>query len=78
MHKNVQKWPAAGVSGVLGDNDIDLEANEPAANLGDALVVPVCPSKLNRNGLALDPAEFAKPLHKGGGPLASGRGSTRA
>jgi hypothetical protein len=62
----------------VGDNDIDLEPDELGCDFGDALVVPVRPSKLNRNGLVLGPAEFAKPLHKGGGPLASGRGRTSA
>jgi hypothetical protein len=62
----------------IGDDDIDLELDELTCDFGGSLVMPVCPAKLNRNGSVFDPVEFAQPLHKGGSPLASGRGGTRA
>ena len=60
------------------DNDIDLEPDELGRDLGEALVASLRPAILDRDGAALDPAEFAQPLHKGGDPLAPGRRRARA
>jgi hypothetical protein len=61
----------------IGDNDTDLEPDEFGGNLGDPLVAPLRPAVLDHDVSTFDPAEFAHPLHKGGGPSASGRGGTR-
>ena len=60
------------------DNDIDLEPDELGRDLGEALAASLRPAILDRDGAALDPAEFAQPLHKGGGPLAPSRRRARA
>ena len=60
------------------DNDIDLEPDELGRDLGEALAASLRPAILDRDGAALDPAEFAQPLHKSGGPLAPGRRRARA
>ena len=60
------------------DNDIDLEPDELGRDLGVALAASLRPAILDRDGAALDPAEFAQPLHKSGGPLAPGRRRGRA
>ena len=44
----------------------DFQANKLSCNLGEALGAPVGPTVLDRDGAALDPAEFAQPLHKRG------------
>ncbi len=62
----------------MGDNDIDLEPDKLGHDLGEALGATLCPAILDRDSATLDPAEFAQPLHKSGGPLALGRGSARA
>ena len=59
-----------GDGGPRRDNDIDLEPNELGRDLGEALVATLRPAILDRDSSAFDPAEFAQPLHKGGGPLA--------
>ena len=60
------------------DNDIDLEPDELGRDLGEALAASLRPAILDRDGATLDPAEFAQPLHKSGGPLAPGRRRARA
>ena len=62
-----------GPCGSRRDNDIDLEPDELGRDLGEALVASLRPAILDRDGATLDPAEFAQPLHKSGGPLARGR-----
>ena len=52
------------------DDDIDLEPDEFGRDLGEALAAPLRPAILDRDGAALDPAEFAQPLHKGGESMA--------
>ena len=54
------------------DDDIDLEPDELGRDLGEALAASLRPAILDRDGAALDPAEFAQPLHKSGGPWALG------
>src|SRR5262249_32629399 len=56
------------------ENDIDLESNELGRDLGKAFGAPIGPANLDRDSSALDPAEFAQPLRKGGSPRAPGRG----
>src|SRR5205807_257163 len=53
-----------------GDNDIDLESDKLGRDFGVALDASLCPAILDRDGAALDPAEFAQPLHKSRGPMA--------
>ena len=48
------------------DDDIDLEPDELGRDLGEALAASLRPAILDRDGAALDPAEFAQPLHKSG------------
>ena len=60
------------------DNDIDLQPDELGRDLGEALVASLRPAILDRDGAALDPAEFAQPLHESGDPLALGRRRGRA
>src|SRR5262249_34122025 len=55
------------------DDDIDLEPDELGRDLGDTLLASLGPAVLDRDGTALDPAEFAQSLHKRGDPLAGGR-----
>src|SRR5437899_11706153 len=61
-----------------GDNDIDLESDKLGRDFGVALDASLCPAILDRNGAALDPAEFAQPLHKSRGPMAPCRRRARA
>ena len=65
---------AASDRGSRRDNDIDLEPDELGRDLGEALAASLRPAILDRDGAALDPAEFAQPLHKSGDPWARGRG----
>ena len=60
------------------DDDIDLEPDELGRDLGEALAASLRPAILDRDGATLDPAEFAQPLHKSGGPLALGCRRARA
>ena len=69
---------AAGTAASHRDDDIDLEPDELGRDLGEALAASLCPAILDRDGAALDPAEFAQPLHKGGGPMAPVRRRARA
>ena len=55
------------------DNDIDLEPDKLGGDLRETLEASLRPANLDRDGAALDPAEFAQPLHKSGDPLASRR-----
>src|SRR5262249_37630118 len=52
------------------DNDVDLVLDELGRDLGVALAAAFRPAVLDCDGTALDPAEFAQPLHEGGNPLA--------
>ena len=53
-------------------NDIDIAPDELGRDLGCAVGASLRPAMLDRDSTALDPAEFAQPLHKGGNPLAMG------
>jgi hypothetical protein len=55
------------------DDDVDLEPDELGRNLGEALLAPLGPAILDRDGATLDPTQFAQPLHKSGNPLALDR-----
>src|SRR5262249_62387285 len=55
------------------DNDIDLEPDELGHDFGEALAAPLRPAILDHDRAALDPAEFAQPLHQGGRPWAPRR-----
>ena len=46
---------------------------ELGCNFGKAFRASFRPAILDRDGAAVDPAELAQPLHKGGGPLAPAR-----
>ena len=52
------------------DDDVHFESNVLGCNLGKAFTMPLGPSILDRNGAALDPTEFAQPLHECIGPRA--------
>ena len=67
-----------GLRGSRRDNDIDLEPDELGRDLGEALAASLRPAILDRDGAALDPAEFAQSLHKSGDPFARGRRRARA
>ena len=69
---------AARTAGARRDNDIDLQPDELGRDLGEALAASLRPAILDRDGATLDPAEFAQPLHKSGGPWAPGRRRGRA
>jgi hypothetical protein len=56
------------------DDNIDVQPDE----LGGELAASFRPAILDPEVAALDPAEFAEPLHKGGDPSAPGRGRGRA
>src|SRR5439155_10509104 len=53
-----------------GANDIDLESDNLGRDFDVALDASLRPAILDRDGAALDPAEFAQPLHKSRGPMA--------
>src|SRR5712691_7329081 len=59
--------------GARRDNDIDFQPDELGRDLGIALAAALPPANLDRDIATLDPAEFAQPLHKSGGPLFLGR-----
>src|SRR3981081_1365317 len=63
----------AATTGCIRDDDIDLELDKLGRDFGEALAAALCPAILERGGAALDPSEFAQPLHKSGNPLALGR-----
>ena len=48
-----------------------LRPDELGRDLGIALLASLRPAILDRDGAALDPAEFAQPLHQGGEPSAA-------
>src|SRR5262249_54641015 len=50
-----------------------LEPDELSRDFGEALAAPLRPAILDHDRAPLDPAEFAQPLHKGGGPWAPSR-----
>src|SRR5215472_12408875 len=53
----------------MRDNDIDIEPDELGDDLMRAFGASLHPAILDRDGLTLDPTEFAQSLYKGGGPL---------
>src|SRR5262245_30227660 len=55
-----------------------LSRTNSFANLSEMFVPPLRPAILDPEVAALDPAEFAEPLHEGGDPSAPGRGRGRA
>jgi hypothetical protein len=57
---------------------IHLEPDELGRDLGEVFVSSLRPAILNRDGAALDPAEFAQPLHKSGNPPVHGYRRARA
>src|SRR5215475_982939 len=57
----------------MRDNDIDIEPDELGDDLRRAFGASLPPAILDRDGLTLDPTEFAQSLNKGGGPLGLGR-----
>jgi hypothetical protein len=52
------------------DDDIDLAPDELSGDLGIALAPSLRPAVLDRDGVALIPAKFTKPLHERGDPTA--------
>jgi hypothetical protein len=56
----------------VGDNHINLQANEFGRDLGEALAASLRPAILDADSATFDPAKFAQPLDKGGNPLAHG------
>jgi hypothetical protein len=52
------------------NNNINLALDEFGRDLGGALGATLRPAILDRDSTTLDPAEFAQPLYKSGGPLA--------
>jgi hypothetical protein len=61
----------------MGDNNIDFEPDELSREFSSAVAASLCPAILDGDGAALDPAEFAQPLHKRGSPLALDRRCAR-
>src|SRR5262249_30288449 len=59
------------------DNDINPAPDELGRDLGEALVAPLRPTILDRDGATIDPTEFAQPLDQGGVPVAMGRRCAR-
>ena len=55
-----------------------LSRTNSAAISAKRSVASLRPAIFDRDGAALDPAEFAQPLHKSGSPLAPGRRRARA
>src|SRR5262249_15634533 len=60
------------------DDDINLKPDELGGNLGIALAASLRPAILDLDGATLDPAKFAQPPDKSGGPLAHDRRRSRA
>src|SRR5262249_5314250 len=52
------------------DDGVDLEPDEFGGNLSEALAASLRPAILDCDGAAVDPPEFAQPLHKRDVPLA--------
>src|SRR5262249_9850202 len=61
-----------------GDDDIDLEPRELPRDLAGAIAASLHPARLDRDGVALDPAKLMQPLLESGNPLALRRGRSRA
>src|SRR5262249_35278319 len=57
-----------GDSGSIRDNDINIQADKLGCDLGVALGSPLRPAVLDRDGAALDPAEFTQSPRKGVSP----------
>src|SRR5262249_59349656 len=57
--------------GSRGDNEIDLQPDQLGCDLGEGFGASLRPADLDRDGMALDPAEFAQSLHKGVKPWSS-------
>src|SRR5215831_4592789 len=67
-----------GGYGSRRDDDINLKPDELGGNLGIALAASLRPAILDLDGATLDPAKFAQPPDKSGGPLAHDRRRSRA
>src|SRR5215831_14912501 len=67
-----------GGYGSRRDDDINLKPDELGGNLGIALAASLRPAILDLDGATLDPAKFAQPSDKSGGPLAHDRRRSRA
>src|SRR5262249_20091595 len=52
------------------DDDIDFEPDEFGCDLSEAFRTCLRPANLDRDRAAIDPTEFAEPLHERGDPLA--------
>src|SRR6516225_5400839 len=61
-----------GDSGSIRDNDINIQADKLGCDLGVALGSSLRPAILDRDGAALDPAEFTQSPHKGVSPRTPG------
>ena len=49
-------------------NDIDPERDQFSRNLGERSAASLRPAKFDRDVAAIDPAEFAQPLHESSDP----------
>ena len=57
-----------GCFGSYREYHIDLDADELGCDLGETFGTSLGPTLLDRDGAALDPTEFAHPLHKRSDP----------
>src|SRR5262245_42830480 len=62
-----------GGRGSRRDDDINLKPDKLGGDFGIALAVSLRPAILDLDGATLDPAKFAHPPDKSGGPLAHDR-----
>src|SRR5262245_63998798 len=58
-----------GCLGSARKYEINFGPNEFGCDLGHLIAAPIRPAIVDGDGAALDPAEFAQPLHKSGDPL---------
>src|SRR5262249_7668416 len=65
-------------SGVMRENDIDLEAHQFGGDLGETLATSLRRANLDRDVAAVDPTKLGHPPHKSGDPLTVGRRRARA
>src|SRR6185436_4140044 len=64
--------------GSARDDNTDLQPDELGHDFREAFAAPLSPAILDRDRAALDPTEFAQPLHKSCGPFAHGGRRERA